>query len=104
MSCYSIVKLNLDIKASADEIEEALKAMGFTTQSKSVTTVVCGAMTFSRADANSGWSVTGASFDATQFRREVARAKVLSEAKRQGYRITRDERQGDKIVLRMKVR
>ena len=60
-------------------------------------------MKFNRADANSAWSVTGASFDSAQFRREVARAKVLSEAKRQGYRITRDERQGDKIVLRMKV-
>ena len=104
MSCYSIVKLNLDIKATADEIVDAAKDMGLTVQSKSTTAIICGGVTFSRADANSAWSVTGANqFDSIQFRREVARSKVLAEAKRQGYRITNEERHADKIVLRMKV-
>ncbi len=89
MSCYSIVKLNLDIKASPDEIEEALKAMGFSTQTKSSTAVVCGGMTFSRADANSAWSVTRRKFRRHAVpARSLARAKVLNEAKRQGYQIT----------------
>ena len=104
MSCYSIVTLNLELKASADEILEAASGMGFKVISASDLCVETDSVRFIRDSPNSAWAASGAnSFDSTRFRREVARAKVLSEAKRQGYRITQDVRQGDRLVIRMKL-
>ncbi len=105
MSCYSIVTLQLSLKATPDEIAEAVRAMKLTVTQKSELAVSAGIVQFTRASTQSAWSVNAPSdFDSKRLQRELARAKALSEAQRLGYRITREERQGDRIVLRLAVR
>jgi len=105
MSCYSIVTLQLSLRATPDEIAEAVRAMKLTVLQKSDLVVAVGVVKFTRTTTQSAWSVNAPSdFDSKRLQRELARAKALSEAQRLGYRITREERQGDRIVLRLAVR
>src|ERR1035437_9445088 len=105
MSCYSIVTLQMSLKATPDEIAEAARAMNLTVSLKSDLAVAAGVVQFSRASTQSAWNVNAPSdFDSKRLQRELARAKALSEAQRLGYRVTREERQGDRIVLRLAVR
>lgn len=105
MSCYSIVTLQLALKASPDEIAEAARAMNLTVSQKSDLVVAAGVVQFNRTSTQSAWSVDAPSdFDSKRLQRELARTKALSEAQRLGYRVTREERQGDRIVLRLAVR
>ncbi len=103
MACYSIVTLNTAVKASADEVADAAQSLGLKVKSRSALQVDCGNISFARPDSKSAWSVTG-QIDLMRFTREVARSKVLSEARRMGYRVTRNEHQGDRIVIRMQAR
>ena len=105
MSCYSIVTLQLSLRATPDEIAEAVRAMKLTVTQKSDLAVSAGIVQFTRTSTQSAWSVNAPSdFDSKRLQRELARAKALSEAQRLGYRVTREERQGDRIVLRLAVR
>ena len=105
MSCYSIVTLQLALKATPGEIAESLRAMNLTVLQKSDLVVAAGVVQFTRTSTQSAWSVSAPSdFDSKRLQRELARAKALSEAQRLGYRVTREERQGDRIVLRLAVR
>jgi len=105
MSCYSIVTLQLSLRATPDEIAEAVRAMKLTVLQKSDLVVAVGVVKFTRTTTQSAWSVNAPSdFDSKRLQRELARAKALSEAQRLGYRVTREERQGDRIVLRLAVR
>ena len=105
MSCYSIVTLQLSLKATPDEIAEAARAMNLDVTQKSDLIVTAGVVQFSRASTQSAWRIDAPSdFDSKRLQRELARAKALSEAQRLGYRVTREERQGDRIVLRLAVR
>jgi len=105
MSCYSIVTLQLALKATSDEVADAARAMNLTVSQKSDLVIVAGVVQFSRTSTQSAWSVNApSSFDSKRLQRELARAKALSEARRLGYRVTREERQGDRIVLRLAVR
>jgi hypothetical protein len=105
MSCYSIVTLQLKLKATPDEIAEAMRTMKFSVIRKDVLLVNAGNVQFRRDTAQSDWNIAAPSdFDAKRFQREVARAKALNEAQRLGYRVIREERQGERIVLRLAVR
>lgn len=106
MSCYSIVGLALDVKATADEVEEALKAMKFNVSGIGMYQVECKCGTvLYRLDEKQPWKVrNSASFNQTEFKRQVARSKILAEAKRQGFDVVRDDTAGEKLVVKLRVR
>ena len=105
MSCYSIVTLQLELKATPDEIAEAVRAMKLGIIQKDALFVDAGSVQFRRDTTQSAWKVSASSgFDSKRLQRELARAKSLAEARRLGYRVVREERQGERIVLRLAVR
>ena len=105
MACYSIVTLDTNVRAAPEEIAEAARAMGLKVLASSINQVDCEGAIFARSGADSPWIASSAAgFDEGRFRREVARAKALAEARRQGCRVIREERQGDRIMIRLQVR
>lgn len=103
MSCWATVTLATGIKASADEVEVALTAMGLTVTGKNENTVYTRNLA-TLVNTSDGWTVNNANFDKERFKREVARAKTLAQAKAQNYRVYKEDRTADgKIVIRMKV-
>jgi hypothetical protein len=95
----------LDLKATPDEIFEALRAMKLSVSQKANLVIDAGTVQFRRDTTQSAWKVSAPDgFDSKRLQRELARAKSLAEARRLGYRVVREERQGERIVLRLAVR
>lgn len=109
MACFAIVVAGTDVRATVEEVALALVNMGldvYTTRTELKLTCKNG-IVLSRPDAESPWVVTRSAyqeFDPKQFVVEVERAKIILEAKRQGYEISRDEFQGDERVVLVTVR
>ncbi len=104
MSCFSVVTTNTKVKATLAEMKMALEAMKHTVMSATDLTITLsnGTRLF-RIDDQASWNVTGV-LDQKQFAREIARAKIVLEAKRLGYSINRDEIQGVNMVVRVGMR
>lgn len=106
MSCFATVKVGLKIKATQDEIAQALKAMDYDVAFKTELNVHTGSgIRVVRTSVTSEWFVESGmgTFTATELTRQIKRVKIKNEAERQGYQITSDVAQGDKLVIRMKV-
>ncbi|HEY3319864.1 MAG TPA: hypothetical protein VGP72_05235 [Planctomycetota bacterium] len=102
MACYSIVAIKTQVKAPVSEVAQALIAMGYKNVMSDIRSVLADGLQLScRGDDT--WEVTRGTLDVARFTREVARAKVLAEARRQGYRVTVDSREGEQIKIRLRV-
>ncbi len=106
MSCWATVTLSTDIEATADEIVEALKRLGFENvlSGKNSVIITAGDVIFRLWEKK--WTVTAgrsSTFDKARFTQELARAKIMSEVKRRGYQLTQDVTQGENLVLRIKM-
>ena len=103
MSCYAITKVPLNMKATSDEIELALKRMGLTFTKEGTDYLLSNGAALLPSGLLS-WQIGGniAALDQRKFLQQLQASKAIRTAEREGYKVVKEETdRNGKVRLRL---